>query len=879
MVIHGFEIGEYPVHNARLWKAKTGKTLKHSIFEFYSKLYHAQNRTVYIGDESLLSQKVKETFIATIWCFQTITLLWIPQLAIKNWAENRTIWEIIGFLRLDNISSELGITFEYFYLSIIMIFIIVLCIIVLILLDYLSQNIPNLVISALRWIFDLWKTAFLTPSLTLYSVFLKYNFSSKGHISAYKNNNDPADFELNAAWQFVIILTMTLIFVLIISYEEFIGEIRHSVSIKVLKAKAHSKVDVHIAIFMYFSPILYAITNEDFMVYFQLFMMIVSLILIAEIMIFLPYFSLCYCFIKILGLFAIALVSFGFILGYLMDNSLVIILVAIILGPFLAFFALQFTLKLQNKLSVNVPETLSGIESAYQLEKSLRCSLCSNDAEHKEQIINLYEAFFNKAGSLKNKLQLIWAANYCLFTLKDESLAKVKLSRIKNILEWNLEADFQEYLINNTIQDSLSSESSRFISYLQQLHLIKTSDINLCINLLKFWEEITSSKPDLDRLTKRLTWISKKMQLLANKYSQLITKFIDCREFLSLYASFMKDIILDRDKANFLGNKLKTFNADIMNSGPSQLSCFDDLSAILIISVEEDSFGQILFSNKKAKDVMKFNSPSIDGSNIMSFIPSYYCEKLKDYAIGYSHFCFSSEIDLNGGFFLELPSEYLIECTGKASITTIENFLVFILIFKQSQKKNKIALLSENGEILCYSKYFAEMAGKENNNLIGCNIKNIFNETEQYLANNGTTSESRLICSSIHACNIEIFYAAFISGCEEIQRWENKSSEWLPDKKRKNKKTSHDSLDLLVHEYPNKGIKNEYEGKVSFNSEMNLKSGKNKIHEITEKRFSENFSEEKSESWQNKKLINLVASSSRKINILHAAFILSVKNI
>ncbi|CAG9311211.1 unnamed protein product [Blepharisma stoltei] len=865
------EIGEHEELNKSLWRTNAEITLKNSIFEFFYQLYHTKN----IDELSILSQKVKETFIAIIWCLQIMSLLWIPNLPISNWSKNMTMWEIIGYLRLDNICSEFEIITEFFFLTIIMAFIIFLCITAMTLLYYNSHNIPKFILTIFKSVFDIWAIAFLIPSITLFSAFLKYNLLSQD-ISAYESNNDQDEFKLSSISQLIIIFIMILIFPLIIVNQEFSGLIRHSISSRVLKAKAHSKIDVHIAIFTYFSPILYVCTGKDYMVYFQLFMMIISLILIWEIANFSPYFSFYYGLLKILELFAIALISFGFILGHLMDNSLVIIFIAVILGPFSALFVIQFTLNLQSKFNVDIPENLLEIYSKYELEKSLRHSLCSNDFEHKDQIINIFETFFNDTGFDRDKLQLVWVANYCLFTLKDESLAKIKLSRTKYISKWNLEADFQIYCTNKVIQGSVTSENEQYIIYLQQFHLIKNKDLKLCVNLLKFWDELTSSRPDLNRLKKRLALINKNIVFIAEKYSQLSTKFCNSREALSLYTSFMRDVLFDNEKSRFLENKLRFLSISIGNSGLNPFSFFDDTNSILIVSAEKESFGRILFTNAQAKNIMKLTSLNFDRGNIMNFIHSYYWRQLKEFAIRYSHFCSNSEINLKEGFFLNLPSEFLIGCIGKVSVTAIGNFIVFVLVFKQSPKNYQIALLSENGEILCHTKDFAERAGKKPDNLVGCNIKHLFPNIEQYSINNDfAKSESSLYYSIAYFQNLKIYYALLISDYNEIQTSKNEDIKYTLDIKGKKDIKSHSSLNLL--EWFDKEFKKESQIELSYNSEMHLNSQNfNKIPGKFEMNYIENFEEEKSEVLRNNRFTKLVLSSSKKINMLHFAFILSV---
>ncbi|CAG9311156.1 unnamed protein product [Blepharisma stoltei] len=96
----------------KLWKIEKEKSIKNSIFEFYWQLFNINDNQV----NSVVSQQILVAIEATIWCLQTISLLWVPDMPIANWNNNNTIWEVIGFSKFDSICSELGMIDECFYL-------------------------------------------------------------------------------------------------------------------------------------------------------------------------------------------------------------------------------------------------------------------------------------------------------------------------------------------------------------------------------------------------------------------------------------------------------------------------------------------------------------------------------------------------------------------------------------------------------------------------------------------------------------------------------------------------------------------------------------------------------------------------------------------
>ncbi|CAG9323954.1 unnamed protein product [Blepharisma stoltei] len=99
---------------------------------------------------------------------------------------------------------------------------------------------------------------------------------------------------------------MATSFFLILFYFELTGEVPHFATQRTIKAKAHSRIDTHIAIFIYFLPIFYTIIAENHIIYYQLIIMLFSLFLIWKSINYIPYFSFFCNSLLILRFFIIA---------------------------------------------------------------------------------------------------------------------------------------------------------------------------------------------------------------------------------------------------------------------------------------------------------------------------------------------------------------------------------------------------------------------------------------------------------------------------------------------------------------------------------------------------------------------------------------------
>ncbi|CAG9311168.1 unnamed protein product [Blepharisma stoltei] len=759
----------------------------------------------------------------------------------------------------------------------------------LVYITYHSYSIQKLFLLIFKRIFDVWAIFFMVPSMTLFSIFLKYNFLPKDHIWEYRTHNEFANFEINIYWEVAIIFAMILSFPLLLCYANFSGEIRHSISKKVINARAHSKINIQIALFTWFLPIFYAILAEDYIIYFQLSILTISILLSIETLILLPYFSIyCNC-VQLLRLSFIALVSFSFIFGYALDNSLVISFLAIILGLSSIKITIFLTRKFYSKIKPEIPTNLSEINSEYDLEKSLRFVLCSSDNEHKDQIIQIFQSFFIKNYTLRSRLQAIWIANYCIFALKDESLAKIKLSQVKKVSDWSLEGKYQEYLCNKNILEINKSECEQFINYLQHLNWIKKEDKTLCWNLLTFWEEITSLTPDLPKIIQGLGYIHHEISYLNTAYHQLTTKFFKSRESIALYATYLKNIYFDMEKSVLLEAKLRSFDKIAGNAAYdySNFSYFSGVNGILISSAEEDDFGEIFFANKKFGEVVQCPLHSIIGNNLLNFLPSIYHTKIKENANYVSNFGSSSEIDLTEGLFLISPANILTECTAICYLTSINNFLVTSMTFKPILANHEIALIMENGEIFCHSINFFKPC-RTCYDLQGLFIKNLFSDLESIDLQDFVPypvpafQKGAYVVQAYKDYHVfKIYYLLLINDPKEILKWKG----FIHHSSHEEDLSKSNEMEISLF----KAFEDEEINIADHNiydTETNLDPHKDSIShnslDAIENFLSEKIEDEKSIISQGSpkyRFFKMIGISSRSINILHIAFIISILSV
>ncbi|CAG9311181.1 unnamed protein product [Blepharisma stoltei] len=299
----------------------------------------------------------------------------------------------------------------------------------------------------------------------------------------------------------------------------------------------------------------------------------------------------------------------------------------------------------------------------------------------------------------------------------------------------------------------------------------------------------------------------------------------------------------------------------------------NDESGILIISGELDNFGHVLFANSRASKIMKTSISSLEEINIMNFIHPYYWKSLKEEMQWHIHYGSSSEIDLTKGFFLNIPGKHLIECAGRAIITSIENNAVFILSFQLNKPNLQTALLTGTGEILCYSEHFSLIFGEPNENLIGYNIKDLSSEADIYSSGaiyQLKNRETVLIISHVQFHKLNVFSATLKNKDEQIQRWKNENSDY------KEKKLINKHL-LVPEEYKRIARHFQITEDKNINSKIKLiETNSNEESEVIEINSFSRSSDAKSQYQSQQRYLKILAISSRSINIFDLAFILSI---
>ena len=160
--------------------------------------------------------------------------------------------------------------------------------------------------------------------------------------------------------------------------------------------------------------------------------------------------------VKITSFFTVGSFALSLLLGKYVDDAGVAFLLSVLFIPPLMLIvncviSSRFNLHKSDACLQRIIKYPHSIESLEDFEKRLRPFLFSAKDKDKILVLGAFSAYFQ--ASYKNHYSelVIWESNYCLASLNDARLARIKLSKYF-ISEKTVEGDYQYFGCNKNLQ-------------------------------------------------------------------------------------------------------------------------------------------------------------------------------------------------------------------------------------------------------------------------------------------------------------------------------------------------------------------------------------------------------------------------------------------
>lgn len=395
--------------------------------------------------------------------------------------------------------------------------------------------------------------------------------------------------------------------------------------------------------------------------------------------------------------------------------------------------------------------------------------------ENKFLVLDAFNDVYKIPAIKLNKMTVIWEVYYCLYTLKDLRLARIKFTKT-NYVSNSFEGEIQELRVKKLLDDykDMDQIENNFLYYLVDIENVKTKDEELCRVLLELWNEIISKHPRrhiLERLMGKSTTLISTINL---SYTSLL-KMKNPKAF-ELYGTFLQNILRKPEQSSDIMHKkimiAKAENTKIY----AKITKFDEDNGNIIISGNLDNLGSIIYINEIAAGFLKARISDILDNKVWEYIPSPYNVNHYHHLKNFAATCFSAAIDQLDHLFIQDHQGFIIEIYLLVRLAGIFNNVYFIVSVKPVLSNRQCALVSEDGLIYTYSQSFTEILGYKDTSLrdkrLDKIIPNFYYSKLNYFEPFLLRMENRtvaLVRCLVTFKNTDIYYTLLVTDPAEIQ--------------------------------------------------------------------------------------------------------------
>ncbi|CAG9317095.1 unnamed protein product [Blepharisma stoltei] len=690
---------------------------KEYLYGFFGHIFKKK----YSLDTKFKNQILYEIVINVILILQLSTLSWHPSLTPSDWNSYQGFWKSFSYINYDEICTTFELTDFCFYGTISLIGACLWFFITFGIFMYLEKDIPMILALLPRKIALLLTSVCIIPSTIILTMVIKYSLEEKSVIEEYSGNFSPETYDYGILGIIAGICSLLALIFINLFCEAFSCDMRHSHFKKNLKARSSAEYDLIRRWFYMIISILYVYIGNNNAWIYQIIFFLFCFYLCIRSMQFLQYFNVIENCIHACKLSSVSCTLLILIFGELIDNALIIVWLHLFFLPFVIYLTVRITRRNYEKM----PDIKKPILTQFDFEQKYRNLFVDDGLENKEQVIELFKTFWSMPGFHKDKLFVIWEFNFCCFIIRDERLARIKLTKIGESKS-SFEGDIQEWRLFDWL---FRKHKSSFIDldhleYLKEFSKIKKHDEELCMILNELHAEFTSRNPRVNKLTHFSNRIARHIQSLSNGYKDLIEKYKNMEAF-EYYATFLDSIMNDHDEADFIVRKKNSLNFFSQRNDEGSLENYGKDLPTILASCSNESFGTIVYINDKASQLLMSSMGNIIGSSILNFIPQPYSSRheklMKDFVFN----CNSIEVPFHDSLFFLQNNGYLLECDFLIKLTAFHNCAYFLLSFKESAKKRQIALISEENAILAHTERFSSYFGLEGENIKGALVSDL----------------------------------------------------------------------------------------------------------------------------------------------------------
>jgi hypothetical protein len=504
-----------------------------------------------------------------------------------------------------------------------------------------------------------------------------------------------------------------------------------------LEARAHSKVEILALACQTIATFSHFYLHEQAHVFHYIICLLSSAVTSAAYIYFLPFYNLFTTFVNALAYAVFAWSSFALILGDLLTNATCGFLLTLLVPIVMAMLLWNVLERRCEYVKSTYIQDFIHLRTVYQCELCIRFAAMDFKSTGPTQSAwiqyykeSQYELFNRMTAHFEDSMYSgIWEFAFIFGTLKDESLARIKLSKTKNC-SFDLECVFNQYRFVRLLarRTEKANEEVEYVNFRLLYDKAKKADEESCYLQLDFWMELGAEKPIVNKVETLARRVNLSIARAKELFSKLVQLFPKSYLALELYGSYLTDVLNDTEKGRELTVR-GLFEKNEMDSKSlmmeSHFSYFDDTNGIMLLSGDAESVGSIVYINTVASVILGTTSHLALGMNIASFLP----ETLVNLQAHNSAmrrfllFSTSNDVGLPFNLFLLDISGFLVEIHLQVKCMSLDLRQFFLVALKKINAPREMCIFDKELLVKSHTRMFPYLVGYSDQMVLYANMQ------------------------------------------------------------------------------------------------------------------------------------------------------------
>ena len=637
---------------------------------------------------------------------QNSSFFWQPNMPIQGWEGYSSFWAVLRFSSLDSLAATLNMSSEFVFAIISMIAFSVLSLIISALLIKFKKEIPCVFHYLQICCIEIVCNIYFIPSVISLLTLAKYSSHDYTYLEEYPSNIPGSVLNYGVLGELIGIIALILLVALTLIYESCSYEMSYNLENN-FYSQSQPYVGIIVKLFLLTQCLFitnFQLTSYDTFIKVDTFLYLIASMLMLY---FVPHHCLFTNAVKFLVLADSTLIATAFLFGHLNNSSTLIFVVTLILQPFVIYLSyeiIKFRISKFKSLQSSRDMTFTNFEH------SARSQLMDEKKSNR-----VLQELNTQAQLSPNSLFKVLCANYCLETLKDPSLAQIKIEKITTFT-LNLPVMFSVYKCKYTLNKINLSQSKglKWVIFSQHLDLVMKTDLQVCNSLMAMYNKLLEPNQELSKLKSLVLRSNSLIDTATKCYLSLLDQVPDSKLILELYGLFLIDILNDKTQGLTYFDKEKQLRKQKLFDKRSQHT--GEESCIFIVSGNPGEQGRFLYASGDALDFLKIPKATLSNTYVSEFIPGPFQKIHQQYLVNFADKCLTNTIPCNVFSYL-LINKYLVECTSTTECVVYEQNTYFVTFLDPlGDASREIVLIDLNGIIISHSaglRYILEIESKQ----------------------------------------------------------------------------------------------------------------------------------------------------------------------